>query len=56
MKIKCLLLAAGRGSRMGNMTCTIPKALVPLVGKSIIRWQKEALKSAKLNDFKAIGG
>lgn len=56
MKIKCLLLAAGRGSRMGNMTCAIPKALVPLVGKSIISWQKEALKSAKLNDFKAIGG
>ena len=38
-----LILAAGRGSRMNNITSTIPKCMVQLGGRPMIDWQLESL-------------
>ena len=37
--MKAIILAAGRGSRLGNYTKKIPKALVDINGKSLIERQ-----------------
>ncbi|MBL8607599.1 MAG: phosphocholine cytidylyltransferase family protein [Myxococcales bacterium] len=41
-----LILAAGRGSRMLELTGERPKCFVPLHGKILLEWQLEALKAA----------
>jgi L-glutamine-phosphate cytidylyltransferase len=46
-----LILAAGRGSRLGDMTEDQPKGLVPLGGHSLIDWQIAALRAAEISDI-----
>ena len=41
-----LILAAGRGSRLRELTDGRPKCLVPLAGKPLLRWQCDALRNA----------
>ena len=54
--VQGLILAAGRGSRLRELTASRPKALVRLCGKPLIKWQQLALRSAGLHDVFAIGG
>ena len=44
--MKAMILAAGRGERMGALTATTPKPLLPVAGKPLIVWQIERLKAA----------
>lgn len=41
-----LILAAGRGSRLRELTSNKPKCLVSLAGKPLLRWQYDALRAA----------
>lgn len=41
-----LILAAGRGSRLRELTDGKPKCLVPLAGRPLLRWQCDALREA----------
>lgn len=41
-----LILAAGRGSRLRELTADKPKCLVELAGKQLLRWQYDALRQA----------
>lgn len=41
--MKCVILAAGRGSRMGELTTTTPKPLLPIAGKTILDWKIDHL-------------
>ena len=41
--MQSIILAAGRGSRLGSMTNYIPKGMVELGGKPIIDWQSSTL-------------
>src|SRR5688572_14359625 len=41
-----IILAAGRGSRMGELTAERPKCLSALAGRPLIDWQLAALESA----------
>lgn len=41
-----LILAAGRGSRLRELTNDRPKCLVSLAGKPLLRWQHDALRAA----------
>jgi len=54
--MKAIILAAGRGSRMKDLTDDKPKCLVELNGKALIDWQLEALQSAGIDDIAIVTG
>lgn len=54
--MKAILLAAGRGSRMGPLTKAGPKCLTRLKGKSLLDWQIEALSGAGLREIGLVRG
>jgi NDP-sugar pyrophosphorylase family protein len=49
--MKAMIFAAGLGTRLKPLTNTLPKALVPLAGKTLLQWQIEKLKSAGITDI-----
>lgn len=55
-KMKAIILAAGRGSRMKNLTEERPKCLVELHGKPLIEWQLLALRKAGIGDIAIVTG
>lgn len=46
-----MIFAAGLGTRLKPLTDNMPKALVPLAGKTLLQWQIEKLKSAGIRDI-----
>jgi choline kinase len=54
--MKAIILAAGRGSRMKNLTEERPKCLVELRGKTLLDWQLEALRSAGIEEIAIVTG
>ncbi|WP_275099284.1 phosphocholine cytidylyltransferase family protein [Sedimenticola hydrogenitrophicus] len=54
--MKAIILAAGRGSRMKNLTDERPKCLVELRGKALLDWQLEALRSAGIVEIAIVTG
>ncbi|MGR3467963.1 MAG: phosphocholine cytidylyltransferase family protein [Shimia sp.] len=53
---KGLILAAGRGSRMGEMTRERPKGLVPFLGRPLIEWQLRAMRAAGITEIAVVTG
>jgi len=51
-----LILAAGRGSRMGKVTDAQPKGLIRINGKPLIDWQIESLRSAGIGTVGIVTG
>lgn len=49
--MKAMIFAAGLGTRLKPLTDTMPKALVPLAGKSLLQWQVEKLRNAGITDI-----
>jgi NDP-sugar pyrophosphorylase family protein len=49
--MKAMIFAAGLGTRLKPLTDTMPKALVPLAGKTLLQWQIEKLKNAGITDI-----
>ena len=43
--MKVMILAAGKGERMGNLTKKIPKPLIKVREKPLIEWHLEKLSS-----------
>jgi len=54
--MKAIILAAGRGSRMGGLTQNAPKCLTVLAGKPLIGWQMDALREAGINTIGVVRG
>jgi choline kinase len=54
--MKAIILAAGRGSRMKNLTDERPKCLVELRGKALLDWQLEALRAAGITEIAIVTG
>jgi len=48
--VKALIFAAGLGTRLKPITDSIPKALLPIGGKTLLEWQLEKLKAAGISD------
>ena len=49
--MRAMIFAAGLGTRLKPLTDTLPKALVPLAGKTLLQWQIERLKAASITDI-----
>ena len=54
--MKGIILAAGRGKRMGTLTKNLPKCRTIFNGKELIQWQIDALKKAGINDIAIVRG
>jgi NDP-sugar pyrophosphorylase family protein len=49
--MKAMIFAAGLGKRLGNITESIPKALVDINGKTALRWAVEKCSASGFNDI-----
>jgi choline kinase len=56
MNKNAIILAAGRGSRMGKSTERTHKCLTKLIGKTLLEWQIQTLESVNINNIKLISG
>jgi choline kinase len=54
--MKAIILAAGRGSRMKDLTEERPKCLVELRGKSLLDWQLDSLRAAGIHKIAIVTG
>ena len=54
--MNAIILAAGRGSRMGSLTSNLPKCRTLLFGKELIQWQLDALMKADIEKISIITG
>jgi choline kinase len=54
--MRAIILAAGRGSRMGTLTDDQPKCLVKLHGKPLLEWQLDALHRAGISEIAIVTG
>lgn len=54
--MRAVILAAGRGSRMGDLTADRPKCLVELAGRPLIAWQIDALTRAGVGEIGIVRG
>lgn len=54
--MKAIILAAGRGSRMGNMTDEQPKCFVKMQGKRLLDWQLDALRENHIDEIAIVRG
>jgi choline kinase len=54
--VQALILAAGRGSRLGDMTKAQPKGMVTLLGKPLLHWSRAALTEVGASPIHMVGG
>ena len=54
--MKAIILAAGRGSRMKDLTDERPKCLIELNGKTLLDWQLESIREAGISEIGIVTG
>lgn len=54
--MKAIILAAGRGSRMGERTRDLPKCMATLDGRTLLDWQVSALRAAGIPEVVVVRG
>jgi len=54
--VKAIIVAAGRGRRLGPETAEMPKCMVAVGGKPILHRQLEAMRAAGATDFVIVRG
>jgi choline kinase len=54
--VRAVILAAGRGSRLGQLTDDRPKCLTPLAGRPLLAWQRTALDAAGVTGTAIVAG
>lgn len=54
--MKAVILAAGRGSRLKDLTAALPKPLARLAGKPLLEWQLQALENAEVDEVHLVSG
>ena len=57
MKInKAVILAAGRGTRMRELTAELPKPMIEVRGKPVLQYIVEGLRNAGIGDLLLVVG
>lgn len=56
MGIKALILAAGRGSRLQELTKEKPKCLQIIAGRTLLEWQIESLRRGGVHEISIVTG
>ena len=46
MSLKAMILAAGRGTRLGELGAEVPKSMLPLAGRPVLEWTLDTLQAA----------
>lgn len=54
--MKVVIIAGGKGTRMGGLTQTIPKPMIPIAGKPILEHQIELVRRYGLTDVVVLTG
>lgn len=54
--MKAVILAAGRGSRLGELTADRPKGMVEILGRPLLSWTLDTLKDVGITDIAIVGG
>ena len=54
--MKAIILAAGKGIRLRSMTNKIPKCMITICDKSVLKRQVELLKKCKINNITIVTG
>jgi MurNAc alpha-1-phosphate uridylyltransferase len=49
--MQCVILAGGRGTRLGPLTQDLPKALVDIAGRPFLEYQLELLRTGGMNEI-----
>jgi len=49
--MKAIILAAGKGARMGKYTRDLPKGMLRFNGKTLLEWQMQALRRGGINNI-----
>ena len=49
--MRAMIFAAGLGTRLRPLTDKMPKALVPLAGKTLLQWQIDRLRAVGISDI-----
>ncbi len=49
--MRAMIFAAGLGTRLRPLTDRMPKALVPLAGKTLLQWQIDRLRAVGISDI-----
>lgn len=56
MNTRAIILAAGRGSRLGALTAEGPKCLLEVGGQALLQWQLRALRGAGIEEIAIVTG
>ena len=54
--MKAIILAAGKGIRLRSMANKIPKCMITICDKPVLKWQVELLKKCKINNIIIVTG
>jgi choline kinase len=54
--MRALILASGRGSRLGDLTAKQPKCFTQVAGKRLVDWQRQALNQAGIQQIAVTTG
>ena len=54
--MKAIIIAAGRGKRLGTHTDEVPKTLVPVGARTMLGWQMRAFAGAGIDELVIIRG
>jgi L-glutamine-phosphate cytidylyltransferase len=53
---RAIILSAGQGSRLGQITADQPKCLIPFAGKTLLDWQIDALAASGVGEVVVVTG
>ena len=55
-RTRAVILAAGRGTRLGSATADLPKVMVVLAGRTLLAHQRSTLRAARIDDIHLVLG